>query len=185
MRVVPPGTPTGDLFWDLLRRRHPTVDVVLRRPGVAGAAAGDVDLADERERVVLDVPRLLEAAGLGALLPDEPEVRLLAGGSPDAVRWHARVARTVEEPTATDAVERLASLLAGRGQEVRRTTGPALAVLHAGGPQGRCRASYAPGTQRWVLERWSPAVRVGRERARALRTEAARAVADGRPHPLP
>ncbi|MFW6776173.1 hypothetical protein ACOACO_17965 [Nocardioides sp. CPCC 205120] len=198
MRVVAPGTPTGDLFWDLVRRRHPTMDVVLR-PRAAGPAgpAGPADpaegqqadrpeagadlldaaaVAEERERTALDVPRLLEAAGLGVLLPDEPALRLLAGGRADAVRWHARVARTVPAGEAASAAERLEELLAGRGSQVRRTEGSALVVLHADGAAGRCRASYAPGTQLWVLERWSPPLRVGAEQARALRREAARAL---------
>ena len=167
MEIQPAGTPTGDPFFDAVRRRHPNVDIVLLparpAPALGRPEASDADAERARHEVAETAGEVWRAA---APLSDKlPEARFSFGATPQAVRATERVV-----DHRSDGYGVLVSLrheLEERGWELERPAG-GLERLVGRCDAGTVTASYAEQTGTFVLELASGDLLVGADTARRL-----------------
>ena len=173
MALRPLSDPLADPFFDVLRRRHPDVDVVLLPPvappavppvGVpAGAPAPDEVVAAALLRVEAVAQRLWASVAPDSV--DQPRPRCTYGTGPGAVRATARL-RTRRE----DGFHLLVALrheLEAEGWAVTRPAGPVERLLGYLDDL-TCTASYAEGPGTLLVELASGSLPVGQDRAREL-----------------
>ncbi|MCW2853757.1 MAG: hypothetical protein JWM84_3421 [Nocardioides sp.] len=167
MELHPVPDPTGDPFFDALRRRHPDVDVVLLPPEPPPPAPDD--LVDE------DLPgaTLSRVASLAAQLwataardsDVVPEARLAYGDGPGAVRAASRLATRRDD--GFHVLVALRHELETHGWEVTRPPG-AVERIEAHLDDLTVTASYVEGTGALLFRLSSESLTVGPDRAREL-----------------
>lgn len=163
-----PG-PVPDPFFDVVRRRHPDVDIVLLPPEppplpvTADAVATDRTVERARDRCQG------LAAALWQVLVEDPEQPPTADLVPGvATGWVKPRVQEVRHGTGGRLVlVRLEDELRARGWRVDRVPGPIERVL-AGEGEAAVAASYAGATGTFLFELTGPEVYVGSGRARAL-----------------
>lgn len=180
MELRPLSDPLGDPFFDVLRRRHPDVDVVLLPPvGPPAVPPAAVPPAVEpaSDAVVTSTLLRVEAVARGlwvSVAPDSvdrPRPRCTYGTGPGTVRATARL-RTRRE----DGFHLLVALrheLEADGWAVTRPAGPVERLVgHL--DDLTCTASYAEGPGTLLVELASGSLPVGGDRARELTRPPAR-----------
>lgn len=178
MELRPISDPVGDPFFDVLRRRHPDVDVVLLPP--VGPPGVPEPVPDE---VVSATLLRVEAVARGLwtmVAPDSvdrPLPRCTYGTGPDTVRASARL-RTQRD----DGFHLLVALraeLEADGWAVTRPEGPVERLLGYLDDL-TLTASYAEGSGTLLVELVSESLPVGQDRARELTRAPARPQEGGR-----
>ncbi|WP_309647948.1 hypothetical protein [Nocardioides sp.] len=178
MELHPLSDPVGDPFFDVLRRRHRDVDVVLLPP--VGRPDGADPVSDE---VVSSALLRVEAVarGLWAMVApdsdDRPQPRCTYGTGPESVRATARlVTRRVD---GFHVLVALRAELESDGWAVTRPEGP-VERLVAYLDDLTVTASYAEGSGTLLVELAAESLPVGQDRARGLTRPPARPHAGGR-----
>lgn len=161
----PPTGPTGDPFFDAVRRRHPDVDLVVLPPELPSVPAPPADRATAEalaEVVLAEATSLWDTINTEDLT-ERPQLAYVAGGQPGTVRSTARV--LVPE---TDRGFLLLAALRQAVPGLDYRDGPVSWIEGRSGV-ARLRASYAESTGFFQLELSSGALQVGQPVLDALR----------------
>ena len=160
--------PIPDPFFEVVRRRHPDVDIVLLPPDEppptpVGPPVDDATVHEELARAGA------LADELWRVVPEstEPalEVTLTHGPVQGTVQPRARAVRHDLDGRAM--LVRLKDQLVDRGWRVDRIPGP-VERLVAAGDRASVNASYAPDHGTFIFELTTPPLHVGPARARTL-----------------
>jgi hypothetical protein len=160
--------PIPDPFFEVVRRRHPDVDIVLLppddpSPAPVGPPVDDATVREELARAAALADELWR--GVPESPEPAPEATLTLGPVQGTVQPRARTVRHHLDGHAL--LVRLKDELVDRGWRVDRIPGP-VERLVAAGEQASVNASYAPDHGTFVFELTSPPLHVGPERARTL-----------------
>lgn len=160
--------PIPDPFFEVVRRRHPDVDIVLLPPDEPSAMPVGPQADDAAVHEALSRATAL-AASLWRVVPESPEEAPQATVTPGPVQGtvqpRVRVVRNGAEGHAM--LVRLKDELVDRGWRVDRIPGPVERVV-ATGEEASVAASYAPDPGTFILDLTTPPLLVGPERARLL-----------------
>ncbi|SFH74209.1 hypothetical protein [Nocardioides psychrotolerans] len=178
MELRPLSDPVGDPFFDVLRRRHRDVDVVLLPP------LGPPDAADPvSDEVVSSTLLRVEAVarGLWSMVApdsdDRPRPRCTFGTGPETVRATARLVTRRDD--GFHVLVALRAELESDGWAVTRPDGP-VERLVGYLDELTLTASYAEGSGTLLVELASESLPVGQDRARELTRPPVRPQAGGR-----
>lgn len=178
MELHPLSDPVGDPFFDVLRRRHRDVDVVLLPP--VGPPGGGDPVSDE---VVASTLLRVEAVarGLWSMVApdsdDRPQSRCTYGAGPESVNATARLVTRRDD--GFHVVVALRAELESDGWAVTRPDGP-VERLVAYLDDLTLTASYVEGSGTLLVDLAAESLPVGQDRARALTRPPATPQAGGR-----
>ncbi|WP_193609270.1 hypothetical protein [Nocardioides lijunqiniae] len=167
MELQPVPDPTGDPFFDALRRRHPDVDVVLLPPEPPPADPDAVVDEDLPGAVLARVATLAEDLWAAAARDSDavPEARMVYGDGPGAVRAASRVATRRDD--GFHVLVALRHELETHGWAVTRPPG-AVERIEGHLDDLTVTASYVEGTGALLFRLTSGSLTVGLDRAREL-----------------
>jgi len=160
--------PIPDPFFEVVRRRHPDVDIVLLPPDEppptpVGPPVDDATVREELARAGALADELWR--GVPEAPEPVPEATLTLGPVQGTVQPRARAVRHDLDGHAM--LVRLKDELVDRGWRVDRIPGP-VERLVAAGEQASVNASYAPDHGTFIFELTTPPLHVGDARARRL-----------------
>lgn len=160
--------PIPDPFFEVLRRRHPDVDIVLLPPDEPPAVPVGPHVDDAAVQQALQRATAL-AASLWRVVPESPdappEATVAAGPAQGTVQPRVRV--ILRDADGQAMLVRLKDELVDRGWRVDRVPGP-VERLAATGEQASVAASYAPDPGTFIFDLTTPPLLVGSERARTM-----------------